>query len=236
MSPDELSQAVNLSPSRLHELFKYETGTSPVKYLKALRMEHARELLETSFLSVKEIRARVGEGDESNFTRAFKRAFGDTPSQYRARRSAAPSAAAEAAPHEPPAPAGCDSRAEKARPGPPLGPTADESAAAKVWELLLRLQAATPRDSRPKLTFRPARRPVRRAVQRPAGERVSTPLIFRPAASFETARGRRVLWPHYRKLRRLGPTSVQQPSLHKSARLPSWRLFLPPMSTLMFLP
>jgi hypothetical protein len=58
---------------------------SPAKYLKVLRLEQAKTLLEESFLSVKEIRVRVGFGDESHFARDFKTHFGLTPTQYRAR-------------------------------------------------------------------------------------------------------------------------------------------------------
>lgn len=86
---EALAQAVNLSPSRLHQIFKNETGMSPAKYLKTLRLAQAKELLETSFLSVKEIRGRVGINDESHFVRDFKNAYGATPSQYRARHLAA---------------------------------------------------------------------------------------------------------------------------------------------------
>jgi AraC-like DNA-binding protein len=81
----ELARAVNLSPSRLHQLFKEQTGVSPAKYLKVVRLEHAKGLLETSFLSVKEIRNKVGIRDESHFMRDFRSAYGLTPTQYRAR-------------------------------------------------------------------------------------------------------------------------------------------------------
>ncbi|HEX9919470.1 MAG TPA: helix-turn-helix domain-containing protein, partial [Pyrinomonadaceae bacterium] len=66
-------------------LFKAETGSSPARYLKALRLERARELLETTFLSVKEIRALVGFNDDSHFARDFRATYGLTPQQYRER-------------------------------------------------------------------------------------------------------------------------------------------------------
>lgn len=80
---DELSQSVNLSPSRLHHLFKAELGMPVVQYIKVLRLEQAKELLETSFLNVKEITLRVGFNDESRFVQDFKKAYGLTPAQYR---------------------------------------------------------------------------------------------------------------------------------------------------------
>jgi AraC-like DNA-binding protein len=80
-----LARFVNLSPSRLHQLFKDETGLPPAKYLRLLRLEQAKELLETSYLSVKEVMARVGLTDESHFVRDFKRRYGCTPARYRER-------------------------------------------------------------------------------------------------------------------------------------------------------
>lgn len=84
-SAAELAGCVNLSPSRLHQLFKDETGTPPARYLRLLRMERARELLESSHLSVKQVMARVGVADESHFVRDFKKTCGLSPAQYRRR-------------------------------------------------------------------------------------------------------------------------------------------------------
>jgi AraC-like DNA-binding protein len=81
----ELSQAVNLSPWRLCHLFKNEIGIPPLKYLKALRMERAKVLLASTFLSIKQIMNSVGIRDESHFVKDFKRVHGLTPSQYRVR-------------------------------------------------------------------------------------------------------------------------------------------------------
>ena len=58
---------------------------SPGSYIRDLRVKKARELLETTSLSIKEIRLRVGMSDESHFTRYFKKAFGVTPSRHRAK-------------------------------------------------------------------------------------------------------------------------------------------------------
>jgi len=80
----ELAPVVNLSPSRLQHLFKSETGTTLTQYHRMLRMEKARTLLETTFLNVKQIMLCVGARDRSHFERDFKRAYGLTPSKYRA--------------------------------------------------------------------------------------------------------------------------------------------------------
>jgi len=48
-------------------------------------MKQAKELLETSYLSVKEVMVQVGVTDESHFVRDFKRSYGYTPAKYRER-------------------------------------------------------------------------------------------------------------------------------------------------------
>ena len=80
---NDMARAVNLTSFHFCHLFKAQTGSSPAKYLKSLRLERARELLETTFLSVKEIRALVGLNDESHFARDFRTTYGLTPQQYR---------------------------------------------------------------------------------------------------------------------------------------------------------
>lgn len=80
---DELAHALNLSRSRFQHLFKAETGMPPAQYLRTLRLERAEELMRTSVLSVKQVMTSVGIGDKSHFERAFKKAYGLTPRQYR---------------------------------------------------------------------------------------------------------------------------------------------------------
>jgi transcriptional regulator GlxA family with amidase domain len=84
--PIEIARAVNLSLAHLRYLFKAETGMSPAQYLRSLRMRQAGRLLETTFLSVKEVMHRTGVNDESHFTRDFKKVYGMTPAQYSVRR------------------------------------------------------------------------------------------------------------------------------------------------------
>ena len=54
-----------------------------MSYLRSLRMERARGLLESSFLSVKEIAHEVGINEASHFVRDFKIIYGVTPTHHR---------------------------------------------------------------------------------------------------------------------------------------------------------
>lgn len=83
LSLAELAQSVNLSVWRLSHIFKSDVGMPPIRYLRLLRMEKAKHLLESSFLSVKEIAYQVGLNDESHFVRDFKTTYGSSPALYR---------------------------------------------------------------------------------------------------------------------------------------------------------
>ena len=80
----DIAESVELSRSHLSYLFKNRVGASPVQYLKTVRFENARELLETSLMSVKRIAGEVGYNDCTHFMRDFKKVYGCMPSQYRA--------------------------------------------------------------------------------------------------------------------------------------------------------
>ena len=85
LSLGEFAQSVNLSVWRLCHIFKSDVGMPPIRYLRQLRMERAKDLLESSFLSVKEIAYQVGLNDESHFVRDFKSTYGYSPALYRSR-------------------------------------------------------------------------------------------------------------------------------------------------------
>ena len=85
LSLGEFAQTVNLSVWRLCHIFKSDVGMPPIRFLRQLRMERAKDLLESSFLSVKEIAFQVGLNDESHFVRDFKATYGYSPALYRSR-------------------------------------------------------------------------------------------------------------------------------------------------------
>jgi transcriptional regulator GlxA family with amidase domain len=79
---EELATAAGLSVSRFPRLFRNESGVPPVRYVKHLRLQTAKELLEDSRLSVKEVAGLVGL-DASRLVKEFRETFGLTPLRYR---------------------------------------------------------------------------------------------------------------------------------------------------------
>jgi AraC family transcriptional regulator of arabinose operon len=79
-----LASELNLSPSRFAHLFKAEFGVAPMRYLHTQRMVRARQLLEETILTVKEVMVQVGCSDPSHFARDFRRFHGLPPKAWRA--------------------------------------------------------------------------------------------------------------------------------------------------------
>lgn len=85
LSMGDLAAALNVSYRTLHRRFNAATGMSPLEYLQVLRVEHAKELLETTRNSLEQVVERVGYSDVSAFRRMFLRVAGLSPAQYRQR-------------------------------------------------------------------------------------------------------------------------------------------------------
>jgi AraC-like DNA-binding protein len=79
----DLAAAANVSRSLLDERFRQVLGRSPIRYLTDWRLHVAKELLATTDLSVFAVARRVGYDAEEAFSRAFKRAYGYPPGQWR---------------------------------------------------------------------------------------------------------------------------------------------------------
>lgn len=65
--------------------FSKAAGMAPLGYVHALRLEEAKQMLETGDLPVEAIANEVGYEDTSFFGRLFRRKVGLTPAQYRLR-------------------------------------------------------------------------------------------------------------------------------------------------------
>lgn len=79
----ELARLVGVSATKLKTGFRQYTGNSVHRYLTAVRMRRALELLEQTDLQVADIGRRVGFSHAGNFTLAFKKYYGRGPRQFR---------------------------------------------------------------------------------------------------------------------------------------------------------
>ena len=70
-----------MSLSTLHRHFKTVTGLSPLQYLKQLRLHEAQRLMLVESLGVETAARRVGYESCSQFSREYKRLFGDAPAR-----------------------------------------------------------------------------------------------------------------------------------------------------------
>ncbi|WP_051560570.1 AraC family transcriptional regulator [Marinobacterium jannaschii] len=75
---EELASVAGMSPSSLHEHFKQATSMSPLQFMKSLRLHKARTLLLNGSQAA-EACWKVGYGSPSQFSREFKRFFGESP-------------------------------------------------------------------------------------------------------------------------------------------------------------
>lgn len=87
ISLDDVSREVNISPYYFSKIFKEETGKNFIEYVTEIRMEKAKELLQSSTLSMKEICGEVGYADPNYFSRTFKKNVGLTPTEYKEGKS-----------------------------------------------------------------------------------------------------------------------------------------------------
>lgn len=79
----ELARSVGVHPAHLAKEFRRHYGCTPGEFVRRLRMEQAKGLLQRGDETVAAIASRVGFYDEAHFCRTFKRVFGVTPSAYR---------------------------------------------------------------------------------------------------------------------------------------------------------
>ena len=76
-----------MDPSHLSRQFRRATGYPPLTWLARHRARLAAALLLRSNQRVSEIGGLVGWPDPNHFARRFRDVFGESPSEYRVRRS-----------------------------------------------------------------------------------------------------------------------------------------------------
>ncbi|MGN6761258.1 MAG: helix-turn-helix transcriptional regulator [Leifsonia sp.] len=89
----DMARAAGLSKAHFSREFRSTFGESPHHYLLTRRLERAASLLRMTDWTVGEICVSVGLSSVGSFTTSFKRAFGETPTAYRAKQPPAALAA-----------------------------------------------------------------------------------------------------------------------------------------------
>lgn len=81
MEVEQLASIASMSPSSLHQHFKSVTRNTPIQYIKAVRLHQAHQLVTLEKNSISEAAWKVGYQSLSQFSREYKRLFGQSPSE-----------------------------------------------------------------------------------------------------------------------------------------------------------
>jgi transcriptional regulator GlxA family with amidase domain len=82
-----MTQISGLSQRTFKRRFKAATGYGPIEYVQSLRIEEAKQMLETTGIPTDRVGREVGYEEPAFFRRLFKRKTGTTPARYRQRFS-----------------------------------------------------------------------------------------------------------------------------------------------------
>jgi transcriptional regulator GlxA family with amidase domain len=86
ISMAELSARIGYSRRNVERLFRKALGQPPARFYLNMRLDHARNLLSGTDLSLSEVSAACGFATRSHFSKAFTARFGSAPSRMQARR------------------------------------------------------------------------------------------------------------------------------------------------------
>ena len=80
---EQLAQDLCMERTGLYKKLTALTDTTPVAFIRSIRLRRAAALLQEGKLTVNEIAERTGFSSSSYFTKCFKKEFGVLPSEYR---------------------------------------------------------------------------------------------------------------------------------------------------------
>lgn len=80
---DELSTSVGLSQAKLQEGFKFLYSRTVTGYVRHIRLERARDLLNQADLNISQVVYSIGFTSRSYFSKIFKEKYDITPNEYR---------------------------------------------------------------------------------------------------------------------------------------------------------
>ncbi|MEY9910472.1 AraC family transcriptional regulator [Catenulispora sp. MAP12-49] len=83
LSLSTVAHCADLSPLRLSRAFRAQTGTSPARFLAAIRLYQAKRLLAETSMSVADVAFETGYRSPRTFSRRFTARVGAPPERYR---------------------------------------------------------------------------------------------------------------------------------------------------------
>jgi len=81
--PEEIANMLNIKYLKFRNVFKKHTGYAPAKYFQELKIRKAKQFLQETSYSVKEISYKLNYYSPDRFNNVFKKSTGQTPSKYR---------------------------------------------------------------------------------------------------------------------------------------------------------
>ena len=87
LNVDAIAQRMGLERSQFYRKIKALTNFSPVELIRNLRLKQGRKLITSSEKTVSEIAYETGFSTPAYFTKCYREAFGETPSETRSRLS-----------------------------------------------------------------------------------------------------------------------------------------------------
>lgn len=81
---EEFAEELNVSYSNLRRTFRKNTGMSLKDYQKSVRIHKAKDLLDNSDISIKQLAAKLGFSSSYHFSNQFKEVVGCAPTEWRA--------------------------------------------------------------------------------------------------------------------------------------------------------
>ena len=77
-----IAETVGVSAGQLNSVFKSYTSMTPYQFYISIKIQRAKEMLESGDLSIKEVAFRLGFADQYYFSRLFRRKVGLPPSRW----------------------------------------------------------------------------------------------------------------------------------------------------------
>lgn len=87
MNVDSIASRLGLDRSQFYRKIKALTNYSPVELIRHLRLDRGRLLLTTTDKTISEIAYEIGFSTPAYFTKCYRDAYGETPTDVRRRLS-----------------------------------------------------------------------------------------------------------------------------------------------------